>query len=88
MSDSHAPHNPRGGNSFVPLDKVKLRRARYAAGMTLDDLATAAPIDKAHLSRLENGWRQTTPRKLAALARALGVKPIDLMPDEPNGRAA
>jgi transcriptional regulator with XRE-family HTH domain len=51
--------------------------------MTLDDLCAAVPIDKSYLSRLENGHRQPSPRKLAAIARALGVQPADLMPDEP-----
>jgi DNA-binding XRE family transcriptional regulator len=52
-----------------------LRQARESAGLTLDDVASRAGIDKAQLSRLENG-RVPDPRSstLARYARAIGKR--------------
>ncbi|MEU8355925.1 XRE family transcriptional regulator [Nonomuraea sp. NPDC048882] len=47
--------------------------ARRACGLTQEELATAAGVTQAALSRYENDLRQPEPEVLARLARALGV---------------
>jgi ribosome-binding protein aMBF1 (putative translation factor) len=52
-----------------------LRQARESAGLSLDDVASRSGIDKAQLSRLENG-KVHDPRSstLARYARAIGKR--------------
>ena len=59
-----------------------LIEARQATGLTQAELAKASEVGEITISRLESGKvsaRATTVRKLA---KALGVKPVDLMPPE------
>ncbi|MEJ7931425.1 XRE family transcriptional regulator [Ramlibacter sp. AN1015] len=51
----------------------RLRRLRRLKGMTLEELARAVDVDKAHLSRIENNLKSPSIATLAQLARALGV---------------
>ncbi|MDA8216109.1 MAG: helix-turn-helix domain-containing protein [Dehalococcoidales bacterium] len=63
------------------IDRFKMIRFREARGLTQGQLALKAGVAQAHLSRLESGDR--VDLKLSTLnkiARALGVRPQDLMP--------
>ncbi len=52
-----------------------LRRERESLGLSLSDVAERAKIDKAALSRLENGQQlNPTVNTLARYARALGKR--------------
>jgi len=51
----------------------RLRVAREHARLTLDQLAAATGLSKAHLSRLESAERQPSVAALVELSRALGV---------------
>lgn len=52
-----------------------LRRHREQAGLSLGDVAERSGIDKAALSRLENGWYPNpTINTLARYARAIGKR--------------
>ncbi len=52
-----------------------LRRHREQAGLSLADVAERSGIDKASLSRLENGWYPNpTINTLARYARAIGKR--------------
>jgi DNA-binding XRE family transcriptional regulator len=52
-----------------------LRRHREQAGLSLGDVAERSGIDKASLSRLENGWYPNpTVNTLARYARAIGKR--------------
>ena len=52
-----------------------LRQRREQAGLSLADVAERSGIDKASLSRLENGWYPNpTVNTLARYARALGKR--------------
>lgn len=54
-----------------------LRRHREQAGLSLGDVADRSGIDKASLSRLENGWYPNpTVNTLARYARAIGKRLI------------
>ncbi len=70
------------GESTEPDDAIAtarfiggLRRHREQAGLSLGDVAERAGIDKASLSRLENGWYPNpTLNTLARYARAIGKR--------------
>ena len=52
-----------------------LRQRREEAGLSLTDVAERSGIDKASLSRLENGWYPNpTLNTLARYARAIGKR--------------
>jgi transcriptional regulator with XRE-family HTH domain len=69
------PRNP------LDHDPAKLRRRRVEAGLTATELAARAECSTGHLSELEAGTRNPSPPLLASLARELGCKTADLMPD-------
>jgi transcriptional regulator with XRE-family HTH domain len=58
----------------------RLKAMRTARGLTLEELSNAMGglVTKQALSKYERGASAPTPRVLVALARALGVKAIDL----------
>lgn len=62
---------------------VALRRKRAEAGFSLDDVAAASGIDKAYLSRLENG-KVINPTFETLYRYAAAIRPIrslrDLVP--------
>lgn len=62
-------------------DPVKLRRRRFAAGLTLTALAERSGMNLSTLSGYENGKHSPSPRSLVRMAKALGCEPADLMPD-------
>lgn len=62
----------------------KLRRARRERNLTLEELAAAAGISVAHLSRLEAGARQPSLDGLLRLAFGLGI-PVNELVEESAG---
>ncbi|HEY5288197.1 MAG TPA: helix-turn-helix transcriptional regulator [Solirubrobacteraceae bacterium] len=58
-----------------------LRRARKRARLTQVELSTAAPLDRAAISRLECGERAPDLPTLLRICAALGVEPRDLLRD-------
>lgn len=56
-----------------------LLRYRTDAGISQEELALRADIDRTFVSRLERGIRQPTITTLIALAEALGVNAADLV---------
>jgi transcriptional regulator with XRE-family HTH domain len=56
-----------------------LRRARQGAGLTQVQLSSAAPLDRAAISRLECGERAPDMPTLLRLCAALGVEPTELL---------
>jgi hypothetical protein len=59
-----------------------LRRCREQAGLSLGDVENRSGIDKAALSRLENGWYPNpTLNTLARYARAIGKRLILTLED-------
>ena len=56
----------------IPVDGPELRRRRMAAGLEIDDLATAACISRSYLSHLETGSRtRMRPARYKRLFNAL-----------------
>ncbi len=57
----------------------RLRRARYAKSLCLEELAEISGIDVSALSRYETGARRSTRKTCERLAIALGVDPEHLL---------
>lgn len=60
----------------------RLRAARRARGLTLEDLAAQAGMSTSTLSRLESGKRQASLELLVPLTRQLGIRIDDLVQPE------
>lgn len=58
---------------------VRLREWRERRAMTQKELAVAAQVTQATVSRLEQFQHDPTPRTVRKLARALNVDPQELM---------
>ncbi|WP_108178828.1 helix-turn-helix domain-containing protein [Phreatobacter oligotrophus] len=58
-----------------------LRRTRRAVGLSQEALAEKARVDRSYVSRVEAGKVSVGLDTLAALARALGVAPSELLRD-------
>ena len=65
-----------------------LRAAREEAGMTQEDLARAAGIDRTYVSLLERDRRSPTLTTLFALCRAMNIKPSALIARMERGHVA
>ena len=63
----------------------RLRAAREARGLTLDQMSAATGVSKAHLSRLESGERQPSVGILVELAAALGTRVGALFGEDAEG---
>jgi DNA-binding XRE family transcriptional regulator len=60
-------------------DIERVVAAKIKAGVTQDQLAELAGMDRAHLYRLESGQQSMTLRTLKHLADTLGVRVRDLI---------
>lgn len=75
-------------------DPDKLRLKRIEAGLNQTDLAQVTGIQQSHISKLERGASDTTPKSLARIAKALGCTITDLLAEHelakgaPKGKAA
>ena len=63
----------------------RLRAAREARGLTLDQLSASVGVSKAHLSRLESGDRQPSVGILVEVAAALGTRVSALLSEDVAG---
>jgi transcriptional regulator with XRE-family HTH domain len=63
----------------------RLRAAREALGLTLDQVSASTGVSKAHLSRLESGERQPSVGILVELAAALGTRVGALFGEDVEG---
>ena len=60
----------------------KVRRLRRGKAWTQEQLADAAGVGQSTVAQIESGARPTPhPSTLGKLAKALGVKPADLLED-------
>ena len=58
---------------------VRIRAARQGRGISQRELARAVGVAQSTLSRIERGERRVSVDRLIAIARALGVRPSDMM---------
>jgi len=67
---------------------ANLRRIRHAKGISQEDLAYEADVNRTYMSKLEKGVSYPGLEIIAKLANALGVEPAELlrMPIEKTNR--
>lgn len=66
--------------TFVQKFGLIVRRLREEAELSQEALADAAGLHRTHVSLIERGQRSARLETVEALAKALRVKPGDLMP--------
>jgi len=71
----------RSKNTQALLESIgaNVRRRRERVGITQEDLAESAQLDRRYLQRVERGTINLTIDTLAALADALGATPASLL---------
>lgn len=65
-----------------------VRQARISASLSQDDLAKAVHMTRTSITNLEGGRQQVPLHTLYAVAREVGCKIIDLLPEELPGATA
>ena len=65
---------------------LNLRRYRHERGLSQEELAHRAGIDRTYISALEREVYGATMDVLDKLAHELGVEPADLLKAPPRGR--
>lgn len=65
-----------------------LKRERTKAGVSQEELAHQAGVDRTYISRLERGTRQPTLETLIGLGRALKISAGDLVREAETTAAA
>ena len=68
-----------GGRQVASAFGSVLRAVRQEAGVTQEDLAFRADVDRAYPSLLERGQRQPTLAIVLRVARALTIEPAELV---------
>lgn len=63
----------------VQLLGVNVRRFRKLKGMSQEQLALEAGMERSYVSDLERGTRNPSVRALGRLAKALGIQPHELL---------
>ncbi len=75
---------PRAWSAVVSYVGASVRQCRERKGWRQDDLARLARLERAVVARIEQGQNKTLPlREVWAVALALGVRAIDLLPADP-----
>lgn len=72
----------RGAPGFDP---ARLRRHREAAEINQSELARRADVPRGAISKYEAGQGAPNPDRLAAIAAAMGLEPVDLLDPERLG---
>jgi transcriptional regulator with XRE-family HTH domain len=70
---------PAGGQPVAAAFGYVLRSVRREAGVSQEDLAFRADVDRTYPSLLERGRRQPTLAIVLRLARALTMEPAELV---------
>ncbi len=68
-----------GTTSDMEVNVERLKALRSEHVMTLRELADEAGVSKDTIWRLENGYSEAHPSTIRKLAKALGVKPKELV---------
>lgn len=71
---------------IVDVVAAAVRRARKGLGLSQEDLALEAGLDRTYVSQVERGTRNCTIIVLARLARALKTTPDRLLVAQRKGR--
>jgi len=71
-------------DSAVVRVGMRIRKLRLEQGMSLRDFGKHAGVHPFHVMAIELGQLATTTKTLQAIAKALGVKPVDLLNHDPE----
>jgi transcriptional regulator with XRE-family HTH domain len=63
-----------------------VRRLRVAAGLSQENFAVDAGLDRTYISRIERKLENPSVSALEKIARALGVDIVDVLADGPASR--
>lgn len=63
----------------MPFDRQRLLQLRQARVLTQAELATRAGVSELSVHKIETGQQEPRPATIRKLARALGVRPTDLV---------
>lgn len=66
-------------DSLVIRVGMRIRKLRIERGLTLRDFGMRAGVHPFHVMAIELGQLATTTRTLQAIAKGLGVAPVDLL---------
>lgn len=72
-SKTHKAPAPPASSKNALLLGARLRALRRSKGLTVEELANAVDVDKAHISRIENNLKTPSIATLAQMAKALDV---------------
>lgn len=74
-ADSETPQSSRSQLHYAgPIERLRRKR-----GMTREALAEASGVSPSYLSEVERGFKRPSTDVLAAIARALGMAPSELL---------
>lgn len=77
------PRTPEA-QAFLVAFGLTVRELRLERQLSQQELGERAGLDRRTVNRLENATHALSTAHLGALARALGVPPRELMPDDAN----
>lgn len=75
-----------GGMDLRELFGTNLRRLRHERGLSQDDLAAEAQMDRSYLSEIENGRYFVSLKVMGRLADALKAEPAEFFKRPPSRR--
>ena len=61
--------------------ELRIKELRTKAGLTVEQLADKMGVSKSYLSEMENGKKRINADRIESCAKALGVRPFDLLND-------
>lgn len=66
---------------YTPGMQLRVRELRKARGLTVQQLADLAGLSKSYMSELETGKKTANARRIEQIAKALSVRPFELLDD-------
>jgi transcriptional regulator with XRE-family HTH domain len=73
---------PKAAHPLLRKVGERIRRARATRGVSQEALADSVGVDRSYMSGIERGVRNVTLLKFFAVARALKVRPCELLEDD------
>lgn len=78
LQSSHYARELRGCSGYKPSMLLRIKELRQARGLTQQQLADKAGLERSQLSKIENGREPANTRRLNDIATALGVSAAEL----------
>lgn len=69
---------------LIDINGPAIRAARYASGLSVQELAANVKASRNHISNIEHGRKGASPRLLKQIAAALGVDANTLVTASPR----